>query len=699
MKILLDKILKMSIVRQLTILLLLMVVIGSIYGWIGLSAGFSYEGSTDKKLDEITKSLSQAEQVVKEQGIKDKVIYILSRLIDPGNIEDSEDKMPALILSIVGWLLCGGFFIAILTNGYFERIKKIEDGTVRYKMKDHIVIFGNNDITLSLIKHIRRKDGRGLKNKIVVFTSEDNLNVRNKFKAYLNKEEEKDLFIFHGDFGSSDHLAELCLPKADSIYVLGDKNDISVDSGNINCVKIISDIIHKQNKDVNIDCYLLLDNLNIFDLLQDNSMEKEIKEVLNVKSFNMFQTWAGKLFSNDCVSNDQDYRKIYNQIEKLSHHKVNDYDEDVLRFVIFGYNRMGKAILNQITRVLHLGSKRKTVVTVIDELAEEHEDEFKALYPGWDDIPDMSFEFIECKAISLKSKQLLEEWNSKNQLLATAICFRNPDYSLYVGLNLPREIYEAKAPILIRQEELHGFTKSINDEGQYSEVMFFGMNNIVYEENAIREKIAKKIHDNYLEQNKQNEETSEKEDGEEQKIIDPKVTEWADLPESYKWANRYIVEDYPIKKILLKRYSKTFKSMSEYNYLLDTKALYFSDIHINDFSNSNIKDIENERKERVDNLRVRLDNSDFNLFENRYKEKSFVDNIHLLVEDLELLSEVEHNRWCGERVMAKWAYGETKIASKRIHNCLLDYNKLQGEIKNYDRENVIQFLEHYSSLN
>jgi len=635
MKRIIDRFLTLSIGRQLLILVVLLIIIGGAYFYTGSRLGFTYAEVSESKLDTIVNGLSDSGWASQEPTFGDKVIYIFSRLIDPGNIADSEEGLAASILSVLGWMLCGGFFIAILTNGYFERIKKIEMGTVRYKMKDHIIIFGNNDMTMGIIRNIRSEQGDNLKNKIVVFTSEDAMNVRKKYKAYLNKKEENNLHIYHGDRGSFDHLKELSLADAHSVYVLGEKAENGVDSRNINCVKLISDVIHLKNngkKQEKIDCYLLLDNLTTFDLLQHNSMEEKIKQVLDVKTFNLHQTWATKVFSNEAISKDQDYTKIYHNIEKLSQRDITKYDEDVLRFVIVGFNRMGKVIMNQAARVLHFGHKRKIVLTVMDKNAKAQENEFRALHPGWNDIPDVEFEFIESDIISLEPRKMLADWANNKQLLSIAICLRNPDTALYIGLNLPGELYTAKTPVLVRQEELHGFTKSINDDGRYSEVVFFGMIDDVVKNNHAREKIAKEIHDNYVAQN-----------AEKDKKKGVMETEWAELPESYKWANRYALDNYPVKQLALQMYSKLYTE--------DRLADY-------------CKNIETQH-----------------------------------VEDLELLAEIEHNRWCGERVIAKWAYSEDRCNERLLHPCLVTYDNLSEELKDYDRENVVMFLNYLSKNN
>lgn len=689
MRRILDRFLKLSIGKQLLALAVLLFIIGVAYFYVGMRLDFTYAEVSGSKLDTIVNGLSEAEGAVKEPTLGEKAIYIFSRLMDPGYIGDSKDGIATSILSVLGWMLCGGFFIAILTNGYFERIKKIEMGTVRYGMKNHIIIFGNNDMTMGIIRTLRSEGGENTKSNIVVFTSEDAMTVRKKYKAYLNKKEEKNLHIYHGDRGSFDHLKELSLADAHSIYVLGEKAENGVDSRNINCVKLISDVIHlsKDNKkQEKISCYLLLDNLTTFDLLQHNSMEERIKQVLDVKTFNLHQTWATKVFSNECISKDQDYTKIYSNIEKLSRRDVADYDEDTLRFVIIGFNRMGKVIMNQAARVLHFGHKRKIVLTVMDKKAKALEDQFKALHPGWNDIPDVKFEFIECDIISLEARKLLTEWAVDKQLLSIAICLRNPDTALYAGLNLPGEIYTEKTPVLVRQEELHGFTKSINDDGRYSEVVFFGMIDDVVKDNHAREKVAKEIHDNYVAQNKKKENKGG--------VME---TEWSELPESYKWANRYALDNYPVKHLALQMYSKLYAEDRLAEYSNNVEALHFADISINDFSNMEVEDMEREKVKREEGLRARIEPMKWEELQNLLTEAEFVSQRSLISEDLELLAEIEHNRWCGERVIGKWAYSEERCDERLHHPCIVKYDKLSGELKNYDRDNVVMFLNYLSN--
>lgn len=66
---------------------------------------------------------------------------------------------------------------------------------------------------------------------------------------------------------------------------------------------------------------------------------------------------------------------------------------------------------------------------------------------------------------------------------------------------------------------------------------------------------------------------------------------------------------------------------------------------------------------------------------------------HISEEQLELLAELEHIRWCRYHYLNNWNYGipangKNKDKQKRIHTDLIPYEKLSDEDKEKDRENI-----------
>lgn len=59
--------------------------------------------------------------------------------------------------------------------------------------------------------------------------------------------------------------------------------------------------------------------------------------------------------------------------------------------------------------------------------------------------------------------------------------------------------------------------------------------------------------------------------------------------------------------------------------------------------------------------------------------------------DVEQMAELEHGRWNIERLREGWRFGATRDNSKKIHNCLVNWEKLPDDIREYDRTSILAF--------
>lgn len=57
-------------------------------------------------------------------------------------------------------------------------------------------------------------------------------------------------------------------------------------------------------------------------------------------------------------------------------------------------------------------------------------------------------------------------------------------------------------------------------------------------------------------------------------------------------------------------------------------------------------------------------------------------------EEVEVLAEMEHQRWVQEKYSKSWKYGAPRNDDEKIHDCLLPWNKLSDETQGYDRDAV-----------
>ena len=60
----------------------------------------------------------------------------------------------------------------------------------------------------------------------------------------------------------------------------------------------------------------------------------------------------------------------------------------------------------------------------------------------------------------------------------------------------------------------------------------------------------------------------------------------------------------------------------------------------------------------------------------------------LLQDQYDLLASLEHARWNAERLLEGWHYGPEKDIIKKINPCLLPWNELDEETRNWDYDPV-----------
>jgi len=61
--------------------------------------------------------------------------------------------------------------------------------------------------------------------------------------------------------------------------------------------------------------------------------------------------------------------------------------------------------------------------------------------------------------------------------------------------------------------------------------------------------------------------------------------------------------------------------------------------------------------------------------------------------DVERMAELEHGRWNIERLREGWRFGTTRDNAKKIHNCLVAWEILPDDIREYDRTSIRAFPE------
>lgn len=678
MKKLFDRILALRLIKQLGLLLLLILFSGVLLFFMNPDVNIESEtvrrlNNLENKIDNVvsgnTLNIDQKSNYLEDDNSNyetERLWFIICRLLDPGQIGDSSEKGFSLLVTIIGWILCGGLLIAILINAYTERIKKIEQGETRYNFKNHCIILGSTDNTGNIIKEIRRKETISRKSAIIVLSNKNSNELRSNLKACLSKKEMNRLYIYRGERKSKDQIKALSVEKAKVVFILGEENELGVDSTNIQCLKLITDVLKKKKREGDrLLCYLNIEDQHIFSLMQKYDLEEAVINRIDVQMFNVFENWARKVMSFQNFAIDQDYSSIKKQI--IINAKQTEY-----RYIIVGFNRMGKALCNQITRVSHYGRGKKTVITIVDKKANELRELYEMSMPGKNSIPNIEFDFIEGAFESKRIRYNIERLCKEDRLTCIAICFRNSDVSLFMGLNLPAIVYSKNIPVLIRQNTLHGFVTSINKERRFKNLNFFGMNNGTLNLDMSLEKSAEKMQEVYLQM--------QKESGK----FDPNKLshkEWKDLGEKYRWSNRYAIDIIPHKLVALKLRKKSLYNGGNH---LEYRQLIQSVFHTHQYK----KEQKTTTKEELKTLNQEV--TERNII--RYES---------ILEDIELIAEIEHDRWIAERVIGGWNYADIpkKDEIRLLHPDIKPYYNLTEDTKMYDREPSVNLFNINTSDN
>lgn len=525
----------------------------------------------------------------------DQILWVVyNNFVDAGN-QITENSWPNRLLvgviSLFGSILMGGVLISTVSNIIERRVEAVRQGRVTYKkIKNHYAIIGYGEITISLIKELFSHTTAPELPTIILMTKQEAENVRRSLQSQLNKNEEERVKIYFGNIESIEELQRLNIPQTKEVYILGEQEEYGRDSKNIECVRYISELRgNKQNELLHV--YVQFDRIPSYSNIQKLTLPTEYfmqngKQNILFRPFNFHENWARKLWSfyadNNCYE-PLDYRSI--QVVKEKGHYVAN-SEDFVHLVIVGFNRMGRALLLEALRICHFANyddsipseKRiRTHITIVDKELDTQKDYFQAQFPYIDkQIEDIIIEYRSQDICHPELRKEIEDWsNDSHRMLTIAVCLKDPDMSLSIGLSLPSDAYRNEIPVLIRQELQNGLGKLINQdkEGRYKKVKVFGMLNQGIQKELLDDTLAMYIHQyyqcqycdcksnaecpffmnqfcklnescikNFIENIYEHQSNSAK-----AKVLENMAeTSWNKLQEIYKWANRYQVDAYEI---------------------------------------------------------------------------------------------------------------------------------------------------------
>ena len=128
------------------------------------------------------------------------------------------------IITLLGILILA-IVTSAMTNYFEKRADGYLSGSTAYRLENHLVILGSNDVIYSIINQYCRKC-KYLNGYILVQTNRDVRQTRNEVFSFLDKRINRDNIIFiYGDRTSPEDLSKLNLPSANELFIIGDGDE------------------------------------------------------------------------------------------------------------------------------------------------------------------------------------------------------------------------------------------------------------------------------------------------------------------------------------------------------------------------------------------------------------------------------------------------------------------------------------------
>ena len=452
------------------------------------------------------------------------------------NRDKSGEKWIAVIafgLFLFTWFVGGGVLVSALIATTID----IWSGKWRVwgiLLRNHTVILGWDETVPVLLKeHIQSRKCLRWRfcrpETIVIMTEYPAHKVRVALRDVLHESIKKKLLrrpfamvstvVCNGKFDDADEIRDLCLQRANSIYVVGEMDDPSHDVRVLMTPKKIQEYSDSllqreyfQFDKRRLNCHLNIKSLHLFwqhihgrAKLGDNHV---CLRPLNIVPHNFHDSWVKRLFSKV-----PDGKKHDNE----THFAFRTGCSGDVHIVIVGFGAFGQALAVEVAAVAHYGKGRRTYITVIDDDIGEIDDdigekerEFRALFPRIDEIVDVHLSFVtDVKIGSEKFRCMLEDFaenarkkedgEDNSQQLTVALTMERDEDNLKMVLPVYKAINgdAGNVQLIVAQKscetDLNSSEETFNGMYGCKNVRFFGFRNGAGFDVWRREKIAREL--------------------------------------------------------------------------------------------------------------------------------------------------------------------------------------------------------------
>lgn len=455
------------------------------------------------------------------------------------------------ITFLLGMFIFNGLLIGVINNAIDRRVGDYTDGVTHYRMSDHYVIMGYDDMVPSFINEIFLRDPDA---EVLVLTAVNARLIKERLKKSVAKSKIDRVVVNYGHRTAKEYYKDICLEAAKEIFIVGKRSLNYHDAVNVECVQSVCSYLEEagcETKPRRITC--VFEDLDTYGAFKTSEIFGKAKDLgIDFVPYNFYSGWAKQVFLA------QTYKEKLNPQEKLKYPSVygggiGPDDPHYVHLVFVGITYFSAAFAMEAANFLHFpnfrkGNELRTRITFIDINADrekvlfmtrnrhlfqvqdclyqdlsndqDYDPEKSVMSPMTDthNFLDVEFEFVKGNAYAVKTQDMLRQWSCDNkQYLSIFVAMSDQRSNFVVGINLPDEVYDNAIPVFIRQTRADSFVtklRSVDDKeydytvmvgedakptkrkGRYANIYPFGMDDMAYFSDHRYVKVAKLI--NYL---------------------------------------------------------------------------------------------------------------------------------------------------------------------------------------------------------
>jgi hypothetical protein len=295
--------------------------------------------------------------------------------MNPGNMftlcATPTEKICALIVGLVGMILLGGLLISIFNNILQRRIDKVKEGQVHYAFNKHVLIIGYDRMAISLIRQVAESMKYG-NCEIVLQTVRKVPDVHHELFSNIPARIEKRVTIVSGNRTSGEDLEKLQPERCRKIILLGENGEYDHDSLNIKCLEVLAGILKTKGVRSPVHCHVLFAYQLTYAVFQQQDL-LDLKTCIDFVPFNFYESWAQKIFvDGKLVIPGKDPGEIV--YPWLDCEPITADSSKHVHLVILGMSHMGVALGIQAAHLCHFPNfvtrGIRTCITFIDDNAD-----------------------------------------------------------------------------------------------------------------------------------------------------------------------------------------------------------------------------------------------------------------------------------------------------------------------------------------